>query len=100
MYEFAVCGDMSKMFNQISVHENDQRYHRFIWRYGNLAGPILVFQWLRVLFGDKPSPDLAAFAIKYLADMFTETLPHGARTLKDNTYIDDIGYSPKIKKKQ
>ena len=93
MYEFAVCGDMSKMFNQISVDVDDQRYHRFLWRYGNLAGPILIFQWLRVLFGDKPSPDLAAFAIKYLSDMFMDTYPLGARTLKDNTYIDDVGYS-------
>ena len=29
MQKIAVCGDMSKMFNQISVDVKDQRYHRF-----------------------------------------------------------------------
>ena len=28
----AYCGDIRKMFNQISVHPDDQVFHRFLWR--------------------------------------------------------------------
>jgi hypothetical protein len=47
----AVTGDISKMFNQIEMSEADQRFHRFIWRYGNesCSAPF-VFRWKHVLF--------------------------------------------------
>ena len=67
MYRVAVSGDMEKMFNQIATSEDDQRFHRFLWRFGDSSSPILILQWLRVLFGDKPSPDLAGYVIKFLA---------------------------------
>ena len=64
----AVSGDIEKMFNQVVMTEDDQRYHRFLWRNGDETQPIYVHQWLRLLFGDKPSPDLAAYALLFLAD--------------------------------
>ena len=88
----AVSGDMEKMFNQISTNPDDRRYHRFLWRFDS-SSPILVFEWSRVLFGDKPSPDLAGFAIRFLADLSKEEYPVGADKLKNNTYVDDVGYS-------
>ena len=93
MYRVAVSGDMEKMFNQISIMEHDQRYHRFLWRYGDIDFPILTFQWLRVLFGDKPSPDLAGYAIRFLAENYKIVYPSGAEVLENSTYVDDIGYS-------
>ena len=50
---------MAKIFNQIILTERDQCYHRFLCRFGDLQSEQSVFQWLRVLFGDKPGPDLA-----------------------------------------
>ena len=93
MYPIAVSGDMEKMFNQITTLERDQRYHRFLWRYGNTSSSILVFQWLRVLFGDKPSPDLAGYAIRFLAEKHRDKYPGGAEVLEHSTYVDDIGFS-------
>ena len=93
MYRVAVSGDMEKMFNQISIMEHDQRYHRFLWQYGDIDSPILTFQWLRVLFGDKPSPDLAGYAIRFLAEDYKIVYPSGAEVLENSTYVDDIGYS-------
>ena len=91
--EIAVSGDMEKMFNQIATCERDRRYHRFLWRFGDVSSPIVVFEWGRVLFGDKPSPDLAGFALRFLADRSKRNLPAGAAVLENNTYIDDVGYS-------
>ena len=87
----AVAGDIVKMFNQISMVEEDQRYHRFLWRKGE-ALPILVLQWLRVLFGDKPSPDLAGFALRFLANVSGTEKSRGAEILCEETYVDDITF--------
>ena len=64
----AITGDIEKMFNQVAMIEDDQKYHRFLWRNGKKSEPIIVYQWLRVLFGDKPSPDIASFALRFLAE--------------------------------
>ena len=93
MYEVAVTGDMGKMFNQIVTAEQDQQYHRFVWRNGDNSLPASVYQWLRVLFGDKPSPDLATYAIRFLAEKYRDSYPTGANILDDNTHVDDVGFS-------
>ena len=44
---------------------------------------------MRVLFGDKSSPDLAGFSIRLLADIHKDYCPVGAKGLENDTYIDD-----------
>ena len=46
-----------------------------------------------MLFGDKGSPDLAAFAIKLLAEMNKDQYPTGASVLPSSTYVDDVTHS-------
>ena len=99
LHQIAVTGDMEKMFNQISMAEEDQKYHRFIWRDGNSSLPIIIYQWLRLIFGDKPSPDLATYAIRYLAELLGIEYPLGAEVLKKKTYVDDVGFSEDEKEK-
>ncbi|XP_077971771.1 uncharacterized protein LOC120339891 [Styela clava] len=89
----AIAGDISKMFNQIQMAEVDQKFHRFLWRYGDSSLQPTIFQWLRVMFGDKSSPDLACFTIKFLADKFRKDHPLGAVVLDKDTYIDDVSHS-------
>ena len=89
----AISGDTAKMFNQIALTERDQCYHRFLWRFGDLQSEPLIFQLLTVLFGDKPSPDLAGFSIKLLADIHKDYCPIGSKVLVTDTYIDDVGHS-------
>ena len=83
------------MFNEILLFLNDRRYHRFLWR-PDKNEPIRVGEWLRLLFGDTPSPDLAINAIHMLADECQESCPDAATVLKEKTYMDDIGASFKI----
>ena len=91
--EVAFAGDVSKMFNQIAVHPDDQKYHRFLWRDGETDREPDVYQWVRLNFGDKPAPDLAINAINILADRAQVESPEAARILKDNTYVDDVAGS-------
>ena len=62
-------------------------------RFGDLQSELLVFQWFRVLFGDKPSPDLTGFSIRLLADIHKDYCLIGAKVLENDTYIDDVGHS-------
>ena len=90
----AATGDISKMFNQIEMAEKYQKFHRFLWRFGEetFSQP-LVFQWKRVIFGDTCSPDITMYAIRMLADVHEDELPVGASVLKKSSYVDDIGKS-------
>ena len=89
----AISGDIAKMFTQIDLNERDQCYHCFLSRFGDLQSELLVFQWLRILFGDKPSRDLAGFSIRLLADIHKNYCPIGDNVLGNYTYIDDVGHS-------
>ena len=91
--EVAFAGDVSKMFSQIPVHPDDQKYHRLLWRDGEADREPDVYQWVRLSFGDKPAPDLAINAINRLADKAQVESPEAARILKDHTYVDDVAGS-------
>ena len=88
----AYSGDVRKMFNQVMVHPDDQVYHRFLWRKSK-SDPPTVYQWLRLSFGDKPSPDIASNSINTLAKVSQAELPEAARELQEHVYVDDIGGS-------
>ena len=46
---------------------------------------------VRLNFGDKPAPDIAAGSIKVLANAYQEHLPEASRQLQDNAHVDDTG---------
>ena len=58
----AYTGDVRKMFNQVKIHPDDQVFHHFLWRTKDTEQP-RVYRWLRLNFGDKPAPDIAAATI-------------------------------------
>ena len=93
-----ITGDISKMFNQVLVHPDDQKYHRFLWRNGQSNREPDVYQWVRLSFGDKPAPDLAGWAIKLLAMENSIKHEEAAFVLKKRIYVDDIGHSVKSDK--
>lgn len=92
-FEIAVTGDISKMFNQILLYVRDQAYHRFLWRHGIEENDPTVYQWIRVPFGDKSSPDLAGYCVKLLAHEKKMKFPEASEILKKNLYVDDISFS-------
>ena len=51
------------------------------------------YQWVRLNYGDKPAPDIAAAAIKTLAKASEAQHSEGAKELCTHVYVDDIGGS-------
>ena len=87
--QVAYSGDMRKMFNQVRIHPDDQVFHRFFWRTNESEQP-RVYQWVRLNFGDKPAPDIAAAVIKTLAKASEAQHSEGAKELCTHVYVDDI----------
>ena len=88
----AYTGDMRKLFNQVMIHPDDQVFHRFLWRTNDSEQP-RVYQWVRLNFGYKPAPDIAAGAVKSLAKASEAQYPEAAKELCTHVYVDDIGGS-------
>ena len=80
------------MFNQVRMHPDDQVFHRFFWR-PNDSEQARVYQWVRLNFGDKPAPDIAAAAIKNLAKALEAQHSEGAKEICTHVYVEDIGGS-------
>lgn len=46
-----------------------------------------------VTFSDRPSGTIATMALKYTAGRSQDEYPHVARTIRENTYMDDVIFS-------
>ncbi|XP_070548332.1 uncharacterized protein [Ptychodera flava] len=88
--ETAVIGDISKMYHRILIPERDQHVHRFLWRDLDVSKKPEVYVKTVLTFGDKPAPAMAQTALKRTAEEGEKLYPEAARTLKENTYMDDI----------
>ena len=81
--KFALLGDIQKMFWQIKLNIEDQKYHGTIWK-----GKTYVFT--RVCFGEKPSPPIAEESMLIIAYRGKDSHPEASKTLINKRYMDDI----------
>jgi hypothetical protein len=70
------------MFLRIRLTESDKRYHRFWWNDS-------FWQWNRILFGNRASPDISQKVITSHALKLRDSYPEACDALKDDTYMDD-----------
>ena len=92
MEPIAVMADIEKMFYQVKVPENQQRYLKFLWwRDGNLDRQPDTYQMTVHLFGGVSSPSCANFALRKTAeDNESRYGSTAADTLRRNFYVDDM----------
>lgn len=81
--KIALLGDIEKMYWQIKLHPEDQRYHGLIWK-----GQTYIFT--RVCFGDNNSPPIADLSMKRIAIMKRESHTRASEVLLRKRYMDDI----------
>ncbi|XP_025997894.2 uncharacterized protein LOC113006176 [Solenopsis invicta] len=87
IFKIVLNADIEKMYRQIWLHEDDQRYQRVLWRYNN---EIRTFQLNTITFGVASSPFLAIRTVHKLADDDGDRFPDAARLLKTHLYVDDL----------
>ena len=86
----ALVGDISEMFLQVGLKEQDKKYHRLLWR-AEQQDPIQTYEFNRVVFGVRASPYFAGKAIKDTAEKFGGEYDSSTVALvNDAFYVDDL----------
>ena len=99
--EVAISGDISKMYHRVLIPKEDQDVHRFLWRNLETDREPDVYAKTVLTFGDKPAPAMAQIVLRKTAEEARETNPEAAKTLLENSYVDDICDSvPNVEKAQ
>ena len=78
-YKFAVQADISQMFLQVLLQPNDRKFHRFLWWRND---KLVVYEFLRHLFGNTGSPAVAIFCIKHTAMLHKTQFPSASDTVE------------------
>ena len=80
---YVLIGDMKKMFWQVKMSEDDQRFHGIM-----CGGETYVFT--RVCYGDKPSPAIADYSMKKIVEWGRTDYPKGSDVIENKRYVDDL----------
>ena len=88
--QFALAGDIKKMYHCVHLSLTDIHTHRFLWRDLNVTKDPDVYAMTRVSFGDKPAGAIATVALRKTALECAESHPKAADTIVKNSYIDDL----------
>ena len=81
--KYTLVGDVRKMFWQIRIDAEDEKYHGVIYK-GN------TYVFTHVCFGNKPSPPITNMSMLKMAQYGKETHPLAAKALVNDRYMYDI----------
>ncbi|XP_064619459.1 uncharacterized protein LOC135482907 [Lineus longissimus] len=85
----AIVCDIAEMYLQITLEEEDKRYHRFLWRDLDRTRDPEIFEFQRLVFGINSSPFLAQLVSQEHARAHRKQYPRAAETILKSTYMDD-----------
>ncbi len=87
-YPIAVTADISKMYREVKLQEQDKNYHRFFLR--NEDGKICEARMARLIFGMRPSPFVATAVIRHHAELNKQEFPDASKAILSSFYVDDF----------
>jgi hypothetical protein len=73
----ALTGDISEMFLQVGLKETDRQYHKILWRNFDTTKDPDVYEFQRLLFGNKASP----FCSQYVLHTHAKDMPQSIQRL-------------------
>ncbi|XP_075990229.1 uncharacterized protein LOC142985870 [Anticarsia gemmatalis] len=97
-FRYAFTADIEKMFRQIWVHRDDQRFQKIIWR-NSPNEALQEYQLATVTYGTKSAPFLAMITLKQLAQDEQDCYNNKViQTIQNSFYMDDLlqDYNPEI----
>lgn len=85
-YKYALMGDISEMYLQISLNENYRKFCRFMWK-------DKVYQWNRLVFGRAVAPFIALYVVKEHAKKYELKFKEAYNSIINSMYVDDLADS-------
>lgn len=87
-HQFVLKADISKMFRQILIHEDDQKYQCIVYS-DSVTDDYKYFKMLTVTYGTRPAPYLANRVIKQVVEDHGADFPLAVQPLQKCIYVDD-----------
>ncbi|XP_058839826.1 uncharacterized protein LOC131695375 [Topomyia yanbarensis] len=85
----AFLADITEMFHQVQIREEDQHSQRFFWRGMNRTDPPEMYTMTAMIFGAVSSPSIAQYIKNFNAKELEERLPGVQRAIVEQHYVDD-----------
>ncbi|XP_055908033.1 uncharacterized protein LOC129942917 [Eupeodes corollae] len=90
-FKIALVADISKMYRQIWVAQEDTPYQMILWR-SSPNESIKCYCLNTVTFGTASAPFLAVRTLQRLAEDIEHNYPHVAKAIMDGFFVDDLIY--------
>ena len=88
-HAIALKADISKMYRQFKVHDQDRDFQRILWR-ESPEQPLEDYRLITLTYGTAPAPYLATRCLKQLAEDESAKFPLAAPVLSSDFYVDDL----------
>jgi Pao retrotransposon peptidase/Family of unknown function (DUF5641)/Integrase zinc binding domain len=88
-HKYVFTADVEKMYRQILVANEHQKYQRILWRFDKTK-PVQEYQLTTVTYGTASAPFLAIRTMQKLAEDEAKNYPAAAALLKKDFYVDDL----------
>ena len=99
-HRVAVAGDVKEMFLQIGLFPEDSKFHRFIFTFPH-EDLYIVLESIVHVFGNRGSPVVVIFIIKWTAYKMRKECPLAAAVILDGSIVDDcMGSVPTVEQAQ
>lgn len=90
MYAYALTGDVSKMYRQILVHEDDRKFQYILWQDPHSNDGCQTYELNTVTYGTASAPFHAVRCMQELANVDANDRPLAKQVLLRNFYVDDL----------
>ncbi|XP_046420473.1 uncharacterized protein LOC124179783 [Neodiprion fabricii] len=87
-HKVVLTADITAMFRQIRVREEDRGLQTILWR-SDVSQPIQTYQLNTVTYGTAPAPFLAMRCLRQLAAEDSK-YPQAAKMIEEDFYMDDV----------
>lgn len=88
-HKVALTGDITKMYRQILISEDQRDMQRILWR-ETPEQPIGEYQLITQTYGMKSAAYVCIRVLDHCADEFAKEFPNAAATVKKSFYVDDM----------
>ena len=89
LYPYVLTADISKMYRQFLIDEQDQRYQLILWR-NEPYEPLKLFELKTVTYGLASAPFLAIRSLFHIADVNKDAFPLASSAIRESFYVDDL----------
>lgn len=88
-HKYVLVADIAKMYRQVLVHEEDQKYQCILWRKCP-EDPIATYKLRTVTYGTSSAPYLAVKCLQQLAVDEQQLYPIGSKVVLRDFYVDNL----------